>query len=379
MAYFLLIFVLFSLLLMYWRWKSSRKYVDIISCFLLILFSSNSYFNGWDSYVYLGYFNYINSHGFSGFYDLLNVNIEPGYLILLLISSSITNEYQFLIFLQSILINVLLYFGVKRCGLNYTLFALLFFVTYYTRLELSTFRQAIAVSFFVYSLSYINNKPIRFIIINLIGALFHYSCVFTILFLPIVRSKYKSSFYWLLAVGALPAYFIIQYLNFSNIMSYFPYVGDFNYLLTKLTYYQDNDTKGGFSLIYITYVLGYLFVIYKYKYTFYKSNNIYLLNLFSVFIVLIFYLSFLPSLIVSRFEYYLGISVILCAVFIIDNFKSAISRFFVLYASVFIFCIVFRYNLDREVYFPYQGYLQYILFDQQPRSESFIKSLGDQY
>ncbi|PKF76397.1 hypothetical protein CW749_27250 [Vibrio sp. vnigr-6D03] len=363
--------------------KSKSIIFEYFSFLILFLFSSNSYFNGWDAYTYLRYFNVIVDKGnYEGFSVLYASGLEIGYIAILSFSALISDNFQFYILIQSLIVNTLLWFGVRKLDLNFSLFALLFFCASFTRLEMSTFRQGISFSIFVFSLPYLINGSRKYIFTILFATLFHFSSV-VLLMLWLVK-KLELKIHVLIALAAIPMWYVTLglYNLFLSTTSILP--DSLSFIVLLLEHYSQYR-QAGLSVLTLVNLAIYsflIFVFYSYKI---EITRIPLLNttmvLFGSLILLQFYTKFMPSLIVSRFEYYFSVSLIIL-IQLIPTYAIGFrkhSPLIMLPLSLLMFFITFRYHLDREVYFPYTGYVEYLLFGTPPRAEEYIYRIGLDY
>lgn len=168
----------------------------IIFCLVFVLFFiSIIRFNvGADYQTYIEMFEYINYN--LTLKDLLS-HTEPLFFLLNKIISYFTSNSYYLFFFTSLIIYTLLFKSIQRLSINGSLSVFLFIVTTYYFISLNQIRQSIALMIFLYSLSDLisgNNK--KFILLNLIGFLFHYSAIVTFLALLLKKINFKKIVYF---------------------------------------------------------------------------------------------------------------------------------------------------------------------------------------
>ncbi|HEH9397728.1 TPA: EpsG family protein, partial [Aeromonas salmonicida] len=145
MAYFIFLNIFFIVTFFHRK----KQVIEIFLFLLVLFFTAFSYKNGWDLNTYESWFLYINKYGLSGLvYIYEQEGIEGGYLFFNYIVSLFSSYFEIFVFIFGLLTCLLYYVGCRRLGLNFGLLILVFFCSSYTRLELSTLRQGIAVAIF---------------------------------------------------------------------------------------------------------------------------------------------------------------------------------------------------------------------------------------
>ncbi len=184
LAYLLLLLVIIVLLFLRKSLVSKqKKVVSRIICLCLIIFSGFRFFVGTDFKGYSDMFNKIITEG--RYY-----NIEWGYYWLVQFVHSIGGTAQLVFLIFSFATLYFIYKFIEYFSENVELSWLIFICIgpYF----LSTFngiRQWLVTAIFAYSLRFVKeNKLIKYLVINAIGCLFHYSAV---ILLPM---------YWLLKI-----------------------------------------------------------------------------------------------------------------------------------------------------------------------------------
>lgn len=363
--------------------KPSRANIDLISLFILIFIAAFSFHNGWDSYNYLGYFISVNEGGWSVVVKYSLFGLEFGYLTYLYLMSLVTDEYQVVVFIQSIILNLIMFVAIRRVRIDYTLFALLFFSSFFIKFELSTIRQGIAVA--IVTLSYkhiIEHNFKRFSLTIIVAMLFHYSAAAMFVFYIFNKLKINKKRAIQIGAFAIPAFFItVVFKDVANnvlVNSIFAQLPVTN----KLIAYFSKNNNISLPIVQL-YSLGlylfFCFFLYKPK----DNRSQLTLSLFSFLILLQFYAKMFPSLLLVRLEYYFILSQLFVWVLLFERIysKKKVMNVVLLLTLIPIlnFSIALRNQYDRQAYLPYYSYIEYILFDTMPRTQKDLDKLSASY
>ncbi len=112
----------------------------------------------------------------------------------------------------------LLYFGLKKIeGINIYIALLLYFMIFYISYTFNAMRQAVAMSIFIYSLSYIfEGKFKQVFLLAILASSFHTTGILIIISYFITRSKVNLTYYFIF--GTLVS-FILYRLSFFTVLS----------------------------------------------------------------------------------------------------------------------------------------------------------------
>jgi hypothetical protein len=363
--------------------QSPSANIDLISLFILIFISAFSYHNGWDSHNYQGYFEQILEGGWDIVIIYSAFGLEFGYLTFLYAISLFTSEYQVVVVFQSLFLNLILFLAVRRLKFNYTLFALLFFSSFFIKFELSTIRQGLAVAIVVLSYKYLVAYNLKkFITIVIFASLFHYSALIMLIFYFFNKIDLSRKMAIKIAFLALPAFFlalILKNLTYDLLvntsLSSFP-------VTNKLITYFGKSNNQTLPLIQLYSLLLYLyFCIFLYDDKDGRSKLV--LSLFSFLILIQFYFKMLPSLLLVRLEYYFILSQLFVWLLLLERLimtnKIMNVVCLVVILPILNFSIALRNPYDRQVYFPYYSFIEYVFFDKQSRRESEVKKIASEY
>lgn len=359
MAYF--VFLNVSLAIVFFN--KNKITSEYFSFFLLLFFTSFSYRNGWDIIGYEKWFIYIHENGFDGLLSIQeNENIETGYLLFNYITSLLSSHFEIFIFIFGVSTCCLYYFGCKNNKLNFSIFMVIFFCSSYTRLELSTLRQGMAVAIFFYSLCFLLNKNFyKYTLFCIFAVLFHRSAVLLFFMYPLLTARYKSSTLIIVSISGFLMLFFTAAESPVNIiyklLSVIPDAGFLGIIKYKFRFYLSlyNNPLTPQRIILI---VAFIFFCY------YRINSIlYNLALNLMFFQVIFntIFSFLPNLFLIRLEYYFMLGWISLVSIWYIRLRS-IDRCNSLCASVLFFVflnvklmMLFKFESERMVYFPYKN------------------------
>jgi len=159
--------------------KNSDLYYGIAFIILVLLGTLRTIDVGSDTSVYIGYFNNIGSFGFK-WSELFSFNqMEPGFQMYLKIIHSISSNYTFLFFVNSVLVSFA-YISYIKDFFDYKsdYVFLQIFIFYYVS-NMSGMRAALATVFLLFSYKMIaNGKNAKAVVFTLLACSFHYTMIF---------------------------------------------------------------------------------------------------------------------------------------------------------------------------------------------------------
>jgi hypothetical protein len=305
--------------------KKSTKHISLIFFLFFILFYSlrTNIGSDWSGYEY--YFNNVLDNDVVERYKF-----EVGYWLLNYITSTIFSSYRHLVILVGIFVAILFWKSTNRYTKNIGLAMLLsLYYMFYPTLE--ALRQSITLFLFYYSLHYIDKDQKKYLLINVIGLLFHRTGVLPLLFF--VFNKYKVS--KIVIILSLVFFSILQpYI--SNIISFFP-----NFALKYNWYFHlETGQSTYFSLKLLEYLLILLFYFILSKKNLISGFERLVMNLVLLGFVLQITLGQITD-IVYRVTYYTDIGIIFAYISIFDRIKGPVFKFS--YIVVLILYILVRF------------------------------------
>ncbi|HDF2343237.1 TPA: EpsG family protein [Morganella morganii] len=342
--------------------KKDQAICDKFIFIIISLFFGLSYTNGWDWYGYLDYYEIIQKNGYTSVSDYYKYGIEYLYLLYLYIIGLTTLSFSFFIFINSLIINILIYKFCKKCNINYSIFILLYLAVSYLRLEFSTMKQMLAIAIILYAYSLIlKDKILHSVFLIIIAAFIHRSSVIVLLLMPIITNKFPKSFHYGIILFALPVYYfsneinhvllaVVNNINISLLSSY----------LNKISIYLSFDSSSKINFQAMVILLFYLFLVITMK-----RRNIFL-NLVCCHVIIVFYFSFLTQLMIIRLAYYFQIGWICCLII-----KYQEKRYKYLYPIILMSIVIikgtlnFRYESERNIFFPYYNVITLFFYNDE--------------
>ena len=215
----------------------------------------------------------------------LALQSDIGYQILQVLCKKITNNYFFLQSLCS-LIDILILLEVLKdfeCK-NIPLFFLFFIMFKGFDIEFNLLRNTKSLFLFLFSLRYIYKEKcfFKYVIINLVGALFH---ITALLFIPLyffIDKKYSKKFYFF--VFFITTCLFVLRIKFS--MQLITFVAKFipnGQLLLKVMYYINSENysmPSVFSPIYLERIFSFVLLLYLFPKLMNDKKNVIMFNLF---------------------------------------------------------------------------------------------------
>ena len=259
-----------------------NKYSNLLLCCLVIVF-----FWGFRGYVITDWVNYYGHFVMlpSSFRVLLEKNgfLELGYNTLQFIVKKIWNNYFFLQIICSLIDFIIFYKAIVELDYkNIPIIFLSFIIFKGIVIEFNLLRNSKSIFLFLYSLKFIKKEKsfIKYVLTNLIGAMFHISAL---LFIPLyffIGRRIKD--YIVLVVCLFSISFMILRISISaGLVSGICNVLPNGATVEKLSKYLIGQSSSVFSFIYIERLLSLaLFWSYRNKLIKSNENNVIMLNLF---------------------------------------------------------------------------------------------------
>ena len=184
---YIILFSLFFLLHIISQYSKSEKEEAIIRYSAMLLYLL---FFGFRGYIGADWNNYYPFYKmlpslFSGGYGTHDFLFEPGFLLFSTICKTISSNYHFFIFVNSLVNILLLNIFIKRYlpTRKYVLGIMIFILMGGFNNEIDLLRSSKSVLLFMISIKYIEEKKLsKFLLINLIGLSFH---SMSIIFFPL--------------------------------------------------------------------------------------------------------------------------------------------------------------------------------------------------
>ncbi len=346
--------------------NKKNKYIKIIFLsftfiFLFIIYSMRGNV-GIDYNQYSRIYDNISYYNVSSLNNLLEVSnvweVEPGFVIINILSNKLGLGVQGVYIFTTIIfmiffLKALDYYDNKRENLT---FILLIFLSQLFFKGMDAVRQFITIMMFFYSTKFIVEKNIfKYLIVIIIGSLFHKSILFMI---PVYFiNKLNLNILKFLILFILSIIFS-KFLTFDYIINFlsmiFPNMFYLKYIGRDATY------GGTVGIVYIIYFMFSILILFNIR-KIYDKKDLMCIKFFLIYIILFPYFS--TSLSLVRILLYINIFIILSIPiyrkYIPKNYKFLYTFFWVsLFIVLFFSSIKGAYcNLDRNI-IPYKFFLE---------------------
>lgn len=329
--------------------RYNTVFIEVLFLFLLIFlatFRADSV--GSDTVTYASYF--VNSPSLLNFdKNYLNF-LEFGFRVYLSVIKIFSDSVIFFQFCTSFICLVLLYTGVKKLNIKYSIVALMvylfiFFIPY----PLNVIRQAMVMSIFIFSLSYFyKNNFLAVILLTIFATFIHSTGILILISYIIFKMDYRKIFFFflilLLFIGFFSYFSFGQYILFSLVgVDSDVYAG---------TYNQQTGIFQYFYRIILVVLIGFFC---------FKQNNLELKKIFLIYFFgfLIYILLAKNNMIATRFNMFFRILEVILIPSVLFYIKNNLVRIlvFIMFFVLF-FCIYFYasflpeniYSYTREVF-----------------------------
>lgn len=252
---FLIVFFLWILFLRKYNISFYRKsFLILIISQFIVLHGFRHFSVGIDSVRY--YQRFVQAANVDNFTDVFSLHrFEPLYTLLEGIVGIFTDNYTVFFLATSLLIFIPIGIFIYKNSNDYFLSVFFFIVLGYFDFSMNVVRQAIAMSVSLFAYKYAKeNNLFKFLLIVLIGSLFHYSAVVVlpIYFLVNLKPHHKHIY----IIGILIATLTIFNQQIAQLIHSFYY----NYIVTTYVPIHDNTGSIGLTGIFILtiIILGYL-------------------------------------------------------------------------------------------------------------------------
>ncbi len=168
--------------------RIGRSYSRAVCCLLFLFFIGGRGYVGWDCHGYAKIYEAFPSVFDSSFINAIinrgsekDAAMEKGFLVYMAVVKSLGFNYLMFSFLSALIDILLVDRFIQRFCPNYAL-AMFLFVYVYCNSEINILRNMKAISLFLFSLQYAEQRRIvPYMLLNVLGVSFHFSAVFFIL------------------------------------------------------------------------------------------------------------------------------------------------------------------------------------------------------
>lgn len=282
-------------------------------------------------------------------------NFEPGFVFIGALLSRLSKSYQFFLFCLNALLIFTYSKAFKKLNLPYnsSLIFACFVVLYGNRLFISTLRQAVALSFFLFALSDFLWRKKIWILKMLLGALFHTS-ILIMLPIFIFYSLFKNKYIYIALLGLLFFLGVMKIDLTTLIIRFLPQTSDVQ-SIAKVIYYLNNWETARFSLFDTIEIVFFMCVL-----LIKKKKEVSLYNAFVVFALFINIAFPSLSILTFRLQYYFGIGFIVTFLEFIKHNKKYRCLLAVMCTGLLFLMYTYKYNpFGEEIayWIPYNNYL----------------------
>lgn len=259
--------------------------------------------------------------------DDYNSNVEIGFRVLISIFKLFSNNFSFFLFFISFFQLLVFSFFCKKYKVHLVNAIPIYFALTYLTFQIGMSRQALAFCFFLLALVYINRK-IVYILFLILGATFHTSILFCIIFLWSDKFVNRSFLYVIFLISL-----VLYLLEIDIVSSFLPLLELQDTIQTgRIDYYVNVNRANSYLgigfwdrlLLFVLMNLVYTEMLKKNRIN--KKNNL-IFNL-GVSVIIIQMIFFSSPTITSRLRYYIVIfPLIFISEYIYSEYVSSNSKF----------------------------------------------------
>lgn len=186
----IILFLVVGVVLFDIKKQTENKSFFLLVCFLLLVtMSAIRYRVGGDSLSYEDYYDGMpNLNNYMDYLDYNPFSYQPLWLLFVAFCKSISSEFYVLQIVHALLVNVSLFFFIKKhTAYIFSTLLLLFFSLMYFYYSFEILRESLAISVFLFNVENLEKKRwTRYYLLVLVSFLFHISAIF-LFFLPFLN------------------------------------------------------------------------------------------------------------------------------------------------------------------------------------------------
>lgn len=313
----------------------------ILSLTTIILFCGLRFFVGNDYYDYYNIFQDVSRYNQSFFEQ----RWEPGIFILIQIFKNSKIGYFFFLLTCTIITYIFIFKALAHK--NVLKWGVFFIFTLGLLIMVNDqVRQGVALSIFLFSIKYIEQKSFRnYIKWIFIASLFHYSALALIPIYFVNRLKLNSFIFSVLIITSYVGYqYGVFYKIIFSIIEQVPFYGEI--YVAKKRFFEINNLGSGLSILFHSIIALFVALFYN------KINKSIYATLFLYgSIIYIISVGFMP---IQRFSYYLFFTnIIVLPIMFKNNLTKQLSKVLVI-VCFFYFFIVSLYGFEKHGAVPYR-------------------------
>ena len=243
------------------EYRTSTTNCQIIASLSYLVFWGLRGFIGTDCFWYFEWFKDLNTNLLDAFAD--RIDLEPGYITYAyFFKYYVWNNFHAFVFFSTLLNIIFLYFIFKKSESNMFIFSLAIFCVFSANSEINNLRNIRAILLFYISIKYIEEKRFfPFLLIQILGILFHSTAIFFIPLYFIISHNLKK---WILPIVTIGFFMVL--FELSPLVSVINKIGEMmggSYLVKALLFLDVSDTKGftfgALTRLSIGYLLWYFY------------------------------------------------------------------------------------------------------------------------
>lgn len=361
-TFYIIIFIATSLFYIEKHYTTKNNIFEKISILFLIIVAGLRYNTGRDYLNYYQIYDWIKDGG---------ERFEIGFYYLFKILGDFGFSYQFTLFLISTFVILVIYFSIIRpIPLRYRYVSLFFFLiiyeNYFNIAANSLLRQSLAIVFFLVSIRYIVHKNfIKYLLVIIIGSLFHLSILLLIPFYFIKKINIKMMYF---IVFLIPFFYtfpslLSEMLRYSLVNIGLSDFANLNYI--TMIHREISIKEVGKNIFYIFVFVQFIYVNKLLKYKINDKEVIYIKLLLVGFIFKLYLsvgLDMFHRLIPYFYIFYIPV------VFIFLREHKKIKNGYIM-SLFFIFFMIFHIKqiLSSPEYSKYYGQYQLVIFKNKQK------------
>lgn len=240
----------------------NQKVISIFFCFLFCFFLGcrGCLDTDWNQYYHI--YTTIDNMSFSSF--LSSSNYEFGFGLFMYLSSKITDNYFFFQFLSFLIDFVLFYnFIINFDKRIFSLTLIFFFLFEGVTIEVDLLRNSKSIMIFLFSTRYCKENLLKYVLLNFIGFLFHFSSLIYLVITPFLFIKMNKIILFILFLFGL-CVFIFRIKISSILLEIFLSKFTSGIIVEKALFYISSkkySSEIGFSIGFIERFFSFILVM----------------------------------------------------------------------------------------------------------------------
>lgn len=332
--------------------RNQNRYLRLVSFLLFIIVGGLRYSVGTDWPQYEATFNTLDSVG-----GIFTAREEKLFMVFMFITKKILNSYVFFTFTFFSVAFYLKYVIFKKYSTDIFLSLIIYFFTLFLIYDLNGVRQGMALALVFLSIPYLlNKKPFLFILIVIIGSLFHVSSLIFLPFYWIANLKISKKKMIVIVVASLLVSMPIRALIENN--AYLQLILAMDSFSHYSFYVTDDIAARDVSIVSIAvFQRLFIFVLFILNYDKIDASDdlkALLLNGYFVSVLLFVFLSFSADLAARSSFYYKSLEILMIP--LIVTCQAKLTNRMILFAIFVLFAIV---GANRILEIPNGGLIPY--------------------